>query len=358
MTSFNKPRCAGAICLSLGLLSCVDSQSSSATENADINDSVAVTFPAIQTQNISLSGLSSGAYMALQFHLSHSEIVNGSALIAGGPYYCAQNDIGTALKNCVSDDSGALTLSPLNDYYDSVLASKKVASASHNVNDKLWLFHGTKDTRIIASVADQLHAQVMTLFTPSNIKYVNDKPFAHLMPTLESGIDCNESEAPFIGACNYDAAGELLTYLGLIETARSEASSDTLKSHLNAFSQASYAGEYANTLAESGYVFVPPQCVDAKACQLHVSFHGCNQNAETVQDQYAMQSGLNEWALSNDIVVLYPQTKKSMFMPLNPQSCWDWWGYTGSEYANKEGQQIQAIMSLVERIDDIILKPL
>jgi hypothetical protein len=356
MTTFNIVRCTGIVSLSLALLSCVDSQSSKHTENAE-NKNTQVSLPAIQTSDITLSGLSSGAYMALQFHLSHSEIVSGSALIAGGPYYCAQNDIGTALKNCVSEDSDALNLSPLNDYYDSLVESQKLAPTSDNINDKLWLFHGTKDTRINAKVADFMHAQLQTLFTPSNIKYINDKPFAHLMPTLNYGIDCDLSEAPFIGACNYDAAGELLSYLGVINSSRSEVSQETLNAQLSTFSQSDYAGEFANTLAEDGYVFVPPQCIDKKACQLHVSFHGCNQNAESVGDQFAMYSGLNEWANSNDIVILYPQTKKSMFMPLNPQSCWDWWGYTGKDYANRDGQQVKAIMSLVKRIEDIIVKP-
>ena len=36
----------------------------------------------------SVSGISSGAYMAGQFQIAHSRIVAGAGIIAGGPYGC------------------------------------------------------------------------------------------------------------------------------------------------------------------------------------------------------------------------------------------------------------------------------
>lgn len=38
----------------------------------------------------SVSGLSSGAYMAGQFHIAFSDVLKGAAIIAGGPYGCSQ----------------------------------------------------------------------------------------------------------------------------------------------------------------------------------------------------------------------------------------------------------------------------
>lgn len=40
---------------------------------------------------VSVSGFSSGAYMAIQFHVSHSALVMGLGAIAGGPFFCAEN---------------------------------------------------------------------------------------------------------------------------------------------------------------------------------------------------------------------------------------------------------------------------
>ena len=39
----------------------------------------------------SVSGISSGAYMAGQFEMAHSRDVIGAAIIAGGPYGCSES---------------------------------------------------------------------------------------------------------------------------------------------------------------------------------------------------------------------------------------------------------------------------
>ncbi|MEI9900752.1 MAG: hypothetical protein WDN31_12225 [Hyphomicrobium sp.] len=56
---------------------------------------------------------------------------------------------------------------------------------------------------------------------------------------------------------------------------------------------------------------------------------------------------LCRWADTNNIIVLFPQTAAT---PLNPQGCWDWWGYTGSEYLTREAPQITAVYRMLERL--------
>jgi hypothetical protein len=34
----------------------------------------------------------------------------------------------------------------------------------------------------------------------------------------------------------------------------------------------------------------------------------------------------------------------------NPRGCWDWWGYTGSQYATQAGAQIAAVKAMVDRL--------
>jgi poly(3-hydroxybutyrate) depolymerase len=48
----------------------------------------------------SVSGLSSGGFMAVQFQIAHSSIVKGAGIVAGGPYFCAQNSVITATTLC------------------------------------------------------------------------------------------------------------------------------------------------------------------------------------------------------------------------------------------------------------------
>jgi len=45
--------------------------------------------------------------------------------------------------------------------------------------------------------------------------------------------------------------------------------------------------------------------------------------------------------------VLYPQVNGSL---LNPRGCWDWFGYTGRDYATKSGPQMAAVKAMTDRL--------
>ena len=47
----------------------------------------------IDPSGVSVSGLSAGAFMAVQMHVAYSSTINGSAIFAGGPFYCAQDSL-------------------------------------------------------------------------------------------------------------------------------------------------------------------------------------------------------------------------------------------------------------------------
>lgn len=304
------------------------------------------TVPPLQlnTDTVTVSGLSSGGYMANQFHMAYSDWVKGVGIIAAGPYYCGQNDITTALGQCVNKMETPVDLKALNAKAEAWAEAGKIASLDNLKDSKVWLLHGTADTRVISDVSNLLHQQYTTLVPEAQVTYVNDKPFAHVFPTLENGGSCTTSESPFIGACEYDAAGEMLNFI----YDDLKAPDDSLSGNVYSFKQAELAGDNAKTLGELGFVYVPKNCEEGDACQVHVSFHGCNQYADAVDDAYVTGTGLNRWADDNSMVVVYPQTKKSMFMPLNPQGCWDWWGYTSEDYATRDGHQIQAVKSMIE----------
>ena len=56
-------------------------------------------------------------------------------------------------------------------------------------------------------------------------------------------------------------------------------------------------------------------------CKLHVVFHSCNQQADKIDDIFVYNSGYNQVADLNDIIILYPQAKYSL---TNPNACFDW----------------------------------
>ena len=100
------------------------------------------------------------------------------------------------------------------------------------------------------------------------------------------------------------------------------------------------------SLSQVGYVYVPHSCA-AQPCQLHVAFHGCKQDVESIHDDFIRGAGYNRWAASNAIVVLYPQVALTA---ANPDRCWDFWGYSGLSYYGKEGPQMRAVKGMVDRL--------
>ncbi|MEO9944650.1 PHB depolymerase family esterase [Paraglaciecola sp.] len=296
----------------------------------------------LDTQKIAVSGLSSGGYMANQFHIAHSKWVDKVGIIAAGPYYCANNSIKEALEKCVNK-STETTNKHLFHQANNYAQSGDIDPLENIANSKVWLLRGIKDKTIAPEVNQALFTQYQNWLNEAHLKFITDQPFGHHFPTLANGTKCDVSEPPFIGNCNYDAAGEMLSYLyGSLAPRVTETTGK-----LQQFDQHSLGGDSAQSLAKDGFAYIPKTCQQGEMCNIHVHFHGCQQNLETIGTQYITQNGINNWADNNHLIVIYPQTKNSIFMPLNPQGCWDWWGYTDDKYATKKGQQVMAIKNIV-----------
>jgi hypothetical protein len=52
-----------------------------------------------------VSGLSGGGFMGVQVHVAFSNVVVGSGIFAGGPYYCATGSLANALDECMEATS-------------------------------------------------------------------------------------------------------------------------------------------------------------------------------------------------------------------------------------------------------------
>jgi hypothetical protein len=100
----------------------------------------------------------------------------------------------------------------------------------------------------------------------------------------------------------------------------------------------------ALSLGDTGYVFVPQDCEQGGPCRVHVALHGCKQDIGDIGRRFVVDTGYNAWADTNHLIVLYPQTKPSPYLPTNPQACWDWWSYIDHEdsYVTKSGSQVKA----------------
>jgi poly(3-hydroxybutyrate) depolymerase len=110
----------------------------------------------------------------------------------------------------------------------------------------------------------------------------------------------------------------------------------------------------------SGWLYVPAACKTGTRCRLHVALHGCEQGQDYLPlhsppggglfygETFVRHAGYARWAETNRIVVLFPQ---AVSIPgLNPNGCWDWWGYTDSHFADNRGVQMRAIRNMIDRL--------
>jgi poly(3-hydroxybutyrate) depolymerase len=296
---------------------------------------------------VTVSGISAGGYMAVQFHVANSALVQGAGVVAAGPYYCAENSMRHALGRCMHGDP----VIPV----DELLGVTSQSALEGNIDpiagladDRIWIFHGAADTLVAKPVVDALQAYYAGLVDPARIARVEHPAAGHTFPTLDpAAAACGSIAPPFVGNCGVDGARALLEHLyGAFAPGPAAGQAGELRT----FDQGGYARDAGSSgLAAEGWLYVPAACKTREgnaSCRLHVVFHGCKQGASFVQDAFVRRSGYLAAADAGHIVMLFPQVQPS-FQPLNPNGCWDWWGYEGQWYAAKAGPQVAAIRRMV-----------
>jgi len=298
----------------------------------------------IDKQRITVSGISAGGQMAHQLHIAYPDVFSGAGIIAGGPFGCADGSLAIAMTRCISKTDSAIPVDELSAEIRTAAADGRIADNDSLADDRVWLFHGALDTVVAVEVSDALAALYGEFIPESQILYLKDIAAGHNFPAKGNGHDCQASQAPFVGDCDFDAAGELLKHLypGLDEPqTRSEQSLTSVK-----LPGAAEAG-----LSDTAYLFVPPACIDGEqACAVHLVLHGCAQSTLQLGTEFIEQSGYLPWAEANQIVLAFPQVSSS---PVNPIACWDWWGYTGANYRWRDGAQMKLLVDWIHGLTAI-----
>ena len=310
----------------------------------------------------SVSGISSGAYMAGQFEIAHSKLVVGAAIIAGGPYGCANSaysdmmpgpgaafiNLSQAMNGCMLNAMrfwGVPNPGLLADKTKRLAEEDRIDPIADVKSDKVYLFSGSNDHTVVPAIVAAAAEYYTDLgLDPANIKQVMQLSAGHAFVTDDSGLACDRSSTPYVVNCDYDQAGDLLAHFyGKLNPRVA-----TPKGKFIDFDQDPFTkDEPLNGLAASGVAYVPTQCATGPKCRVHIAFHGCAQNRSATGDAFIHGSGFARWADSNDLVILFPQVAAT---PMNPQACWDWWGYTSHDFLTKEAPQIKAVYRMLERL--------
>ncbi len=312
----------------------------------------------------SVSGLSAGAYMAVQMHVIHSSIMQGAGIFAGGPYHCAEGNVILAQTRCMRPSILSAPPQPA-DIARFVRVTRERALAgliddpANLARQKAWIFVGSADDVVRPAVVDSLASYYANFMPAQHIVYRTGIPTFHNQIVLEGDSripPCHHknnaaAHDPYINDCDIDAAGELLRHIYGPLAARNDGTPD---GSVIEFDQHEFlANPRRHGLDDTGWAYVPHSCANGLRCRVHVAFHGCFQFAEHVQDAYVRNSGINQWADTNGIIVLYPQTVS--VTGINPNGCFDWWGYTEhtggrGNYDTRAGVQIGAFRRMIDRL--------
>lgn len=299
-----------------------------------------------------ISGISSGADTAVQFHLGNSDLVNGSAIFAGQAFGCAVMKMdGEAEFSCAAQPAGAkgpgcvgvpwgpapcigcaanmtvaydhcktaagaaLTqVSKLVAYARALEASGAIPPLANLANDPVYLYRGTLDTTYEAGSVNQTLA-VFSALGVTDTSFEASIPSGHCWATADPAIDpstCGGKGAgpPAMENCGYDGAGAALQHLyrGALVAPTSLAAFDPAS--LLPFAQADYMGSAPWTgQGRTGYLYAPAACRALAPCRLHIALHGCGMSASNKMMglNFTLHTGLNAWAEVNNFTILYPQ---------------------------------------------------
>ena len=336
-------------------------------------------FPVDPTE-ISVAGISSGAFMANQLHVAHSADIMGSAMIAGGLYGCAAQDVtDDGVLALASQAVGACMKVPFllddvptyNQRLEQLFAKGWIDNPSNLVRAKIYFFTGGSDQVVNSKTVEDGKALYDALGVPPGSIVFEDRsgPAAkagHSWVSPNYGGACDANASPYIDDCGYDQAG---AELKAIYGQNLKPPGPVASGRILAFDQKEFVPDEAtaaNGLSESGYLYVPKTCEPGAAhpCRLQVVLHGCQQSAEAIGDVFYTRIGVNQWADANDILVLYPQAHATSpgelpprlwpSAPLyaNPEGCWNWWGYADDrQFLTKKGVQVTALWNMVLRLE-------
>src|SRR3954471_13323265 len=170
----------------LGLFAALLGTGESRADHASIPIKPLQAYHKLDPSSVTVSGLSSGAFFAHQFHVAYSSLVKGAGMVDGGLYRCAKqiDNVLPPLGNpfflffvsrSVVASLAVCTTLGRNDFKQfgwqfpdkpDAKEAQKLAREAHAdgmiddpanlVTSKVWLFHGNNDEVVPRSTMDQL----------------------------------------------------------------------------------------------------------------------------------------------------------------------------------------------------------
>ncbi len=308
----------------------------------------------------SVSGISSGGFMAAQLATAFSSRFMGVGVIAAGPYYCAGTHpalsfLKNAMTTCMTPASAAAGADGAISWKNAQLFASKswIDPVSHLKRQRVYIFSGSQDQTVVTKVVDQVQAYYLLAGVPAaQIRYRTDGAGHSIITNRDGDVACGATASPFINNCGFMQSQELLRHI--YGDASKPPSGGAPSGELLKFDQHAFVKGSRSSMDTDAYVYVPTYCRH-NSCAVHVAFHGCQQGARQIGDHFYRRTGYNEFADANHMIVLYPQAVASKGIPPNPKGCWDFWGYSSEDqrqptFFTRQSPQMRAVIGMIDRL--------
>ena len=166
----------------------------------------------VSATETTISGFSSGAFMTAQLHVTFSETFKGAGVLAGGPFFCAQDDGEKWLYSCTTQPEN-IPIKTIEQDAQKFSDAKSIDPISTLKDQPVWLWSGTKDTIVyhgVENATDQFYRDM-----GADVVYVNDMEAEHGFPTdlSRNKNTCMTLDRPGISNCHYDGVGEMFKHI-------------------------------------------------------------------------------------------------------------------------------------------------
>jgi hypothetical protein len=166
----------------------------------------------------SVSGLSSGAYMAGQIEVAHSKDIVGAGIVAGGPFACAETESSSlfpywpvvvwqnamqAANACMEDSWGAPDADKLAKRAKELADDGQIDELSGLADDKVYLFSGNEDQTVVRAVVESDKRFYAAAGVPEANVTLVEREGGHAFLTETEGTACGLSKEPYVSDCGY-----------------------------------------------------------------------------------------------------------------------------------------------------------
>ena len=187
------------------------------SDNDKISNLIENTLPvlsSIQPEKVSVSGISSGAFFAVQMHIAYSSKFIGAGILAGGPFYCAMNNVEIAQHACMTTPEH-IDVSNLVHFTKNAILTGTIDRPSNLEQSKVWIYSGLNDTVVNQGVVKKTEEFYNQLVGEGKVDILSiyDHVGEHALVTNNYGNECTYKGEPWINNCHFDAAGSILQHI-------------------------------------------------------------------------------------------------------------------------------------------------